>query len=218
MQGTILGDLVASRFAEGAVPGGNFDLFTVDCRLTPITILTVAVAAAMLDGEEYTASIEDYVNRYLDGTFPDTPPAAYVAPVAWLCNSLEQSKREARRVAAAIEERPEFSREAEQTAGTIFLARQPGAEKELLRRHDETPNPTHSPAFTAFLDSTGLLSAIRLAVQTGDEVTVRAAIAGGIAEAYYGPPPAPVEEVMRAFMPNEFQDVLYRFRAAQQVG
>ena len=63
----------------------------------------------------------------------------------------------------------------------------------------------------AFLESTDYESAIRLAISLGGDADTMAAIAGGIAEAYYQEiPPYIVEEVQKR-LPQEFIEVMQRF-------
>jgi ADP-ribosylglycohydrolase len=55
-------------------------------------------------------------------------------------------------------------------------------------------------------------------VSLGGDTDTQAAMAGSISEAFYGPVPAPVEDVMNAFLPNDFIDSIGVFERALQVG
>ena len=50
MIGAIIGDIVGSRFEYDNIKTKDFELFTDDCHFTDDTVLTVAVAGALLDG------------------------------------------------------------------------------------------------------------------------------------------------------------------------
>ncbi|TXT19589.1 MAG: ADP-ribosylation/Crystallin J1, partial [Erysipelotrichaceae bacterium] len=66
------------------------------------------------------------------------------------------------------------------------------------------------PAIIAFLDSTSVIDAIRKAVSLGGDCDTQAAIAGGIAEAFYGPVPKQLYDqiIMTTLAPALHQKVL----------
>jgi ADP-ribosylglycohydrolase len=68
-------------------------------------------------------------------------------------------------------------------------------------------------AITAFLESDGVESAIRLAISLGGDADTQAAIAGGIAEAFYGGVPEPLAQEILGRLPDEFREVIGEFRA-----
>lgn len=134
--------------------------------------------------------------------------AMRVSPVAWAGGTLEQVERLARWSAEVTHNSPEGIRGAQAVAAAVFLART-GKSKEEIRAYidakyyplnftiDEIrPTYTHSmtcegsvpQAIVAFLDSDGFEDAIRNAVSLGGDGDTQAAIAGAIAEAYYGIP------------------------------
>ncbi len=257
MQGAILGDIVGSRLERDGRKSMDFDLFTVDCRFTDDTVLTVAVAEAILGQRDFAETIMAYANRYPEagygGTFKKwmsgeimgpynswgNGGAMRVSPVGWLYNDLESVRRVARETAAVTHNHPEGMKGAEAVATAIFLARQGGGKEDLRQflkqefgyrldrtieeirpdyRFDVSAAGSVPESIIAFLDSNDLLHAIRLAVSLGGDTDTQAAIAGSIAEAFYGPLPAPVEEVVHAFLPAEFIDVIGTFQRALQVG
>lgn len=257
MKGAILGDIVGSRLERRGLKTTDFDLFTVQCRFTDDTVLTVAVADAILNQADFGQTIKAYANRYPEAGFGSffkrwmrdeleeeyrswgNGGAMRVSPVGWLYNDLESVRRAARAATEPTHGHPEGVRGAEAVATAIFLARQ-GADKEDIRRFlreefryrldrtvadirpdyafDVSAAGSVPEAIVAFLDSKDLLDAIRLAVSLGGDADTQAAIAGSIAEAYYGPVPPAVEEVMNAFLPAEFTDVIAAFERALQVG
>ena len=66
-------------------------------------------------------------------------------------------------------------------------------------------------AITAFLESDGVESAIRLAISLGGDADTQAAIAGGIAEAFHGGVPEAIGVEVRARLPDEFRKVMAEF-------
>ena len=257
MLGAILGDIVGSRLERDGQKAVDFDLFTVDCRFTDDTVLTVAVADAILGQQDFAETIMAYANRYPEagygGTFKrwmtgeimgpynswGNGGAMRVSPVGWLYNDLESVRRVARETAAVTHNHPEGMKGAEATATAIFLARRGGGKEDIRKflqtefgyrldrtiaeirpdyRFDVSAAGSVPEAIIAFLDSRDLLHAVRLAVSLGGDADTQAAIAGSIAEAFYGPVPGPVEEVVRAFLPNEFLDVVGAFYRVLEVG
>jgi type I restriction enzyme M protein len=54
MLGAIIGDIVGSRFEWNNIKSKDFDLFTYRCEATDDSIMTLAVARAILDcGRNY---------------------------------------------------------------------------------------------------------------------------------------------------------------------
>ncbi|MTB51938.1 ADP-ribosylglycohydrolase family protein [Lewinella sp. W8] len=257
MKGAILGDIIGSRFERSGIKTTEFDLFTVECSFTDDTVLTVAIAAAILGQKDYAETVQEYALRYPDagygGTFKQwmrgdilgpynswgNGSAMRVSPVGWLFNDLESVRREARATAAITHDHPEGIKGAEAIAAAIFLLRQ-GAEKEdvrqyvqetfgyNLRRTVEEIRPGYAfdvscqgsvpESIIAFLDSKDLVDAIRLAISLGGDTDTQAAMAASLAEPFYGGIPPALEEVMVAFLPNEFVDVTHHFERALQVG
>lgn len=257
MKGAILGDIVGSRLERSGPKTTDFDLFTTKCRFTDDTVLTIAVADAILHQQDFGTTIKEYALRYPNagygGTFRKwmrdelTEPyaswgngsAMRVSPVGWLYNDLESVLAQAKASAMPTHGHPEGVKGAQAIAAAIFLARQGGGKEDIrqyitetfgynLRRTVEEIRPDYRfdvscagsvpEAIIAFLDSRDLLDSIRLAVSLGGDTDTQAAMAGSIAEAFYGPVPPAVEEVMNAFLPDEFIDVIGAFERVLQVG
>ena len=66
-------------------------------------------------------------------------------------------------------------------------------------------------AIIAFLESDSWESAVRNAVSLGGDSDTQACIAGGIAEAFYGPLPDSILAEVEARLPSDLQDVVTRF-------
>lgn len=60
MLGAIIGDIVGSRFEWNNHKDKDFELFTEDCRMTDDSIMTLAVAKALMETE---MGMESVVNR-----------------------------------------------------------------------------------------------------------------------------------------------------------
>lgn len=257
MKGAIIGDVIGSRLERSGAKAYDFTLLTPECHFTDDTVLTVAVADAILNQRDYGETIKAYALAYPDagygGTFKKwmrdeleeeyrswgNGSAMRVSPVGWLFNDLESVLREAKASALPTHGHPEGVKGAQAIASAIFLARQGGGKEDIrkyiaetfgynLRRTIEDIRPDYvfdvscqgsvPEAIIAFLDSSNLVDSIRLAVSLGGDTDTQAAMAGCISEAFYGPIDPPLEDVMNAFLPNEFVDVVGAFERALQVG
>lgn len=154
--------------------------------------------------------------------------AMRVSPVSLAAGTLEECLLLARLSAEPSHDHPEGIRGAQATAAAGWLAGR-GYPKEEIRRYihsnfyaldftlDEI-RPSYSfnatcqasvpQAIEAFLESTDFEDAIRSAVSIGGDSDTIAAIAGGIAGAFYGVP-EPLAEKALGYLPPELQrDVL----------
>jgi ADP-ribosylglycohydrolase len=165
--------------------------------------------------------------------------AMRVAPVGLAFHSAEEVLREAERSAAVTHDHPEGIKGAQATALAVFLART-GAPKETIRRElirrfgydldrtvegirpsyrfDVSCQGSVPEAIVAFLDSGSVEEAIRLAISRGGDSDTQAAIAGGIAHAFHGGVPEPIEVAVRRLLPAEFIEVIDAYGRAYPVG
>lgn len=141
--------------------------------------------------------------------------AMRVSSVAWVAQSLEEAERLARWSAEVTHDHPEGIRGAQATAAAIYLARS-GADKSEIRRYVEERyyrfgrtldeiRPGYRPDLTCegsvpeailcFLEARDFEDAIRNAISLGGDGDTQAAIAGSIAEAYFGIPDELQEKV-----------------------
>ena len=139
--------------------------------------------------------------------------AMRVSPVGWVAKSLEEAERLAAISAGVTHNHPEGIKGAQAVAGAIFLARSGARREHILRyvteqhgydllrplaqirqgyRFDETCQGSVPEAITAFLESRNFEEAVRKAVWLGGDADTQAAIAGSIAEAFYGGVPEPI--------------------------
>ncbi|MGN0975603.1 MAG: ADP-ribosylglycohydrolase family protein [Gemmiger sp.] len=135
--------------------------------------------------------------------------AMRVSSAAWLFDDLQTVRRMARLSADVTHNHPEGIKGAEATAGAIYLART-GATKAEIRayieknfhydlsrtcdeirptyRHVESCQETVPEAVTAFLEGESFEDVVRTAVSLGGDCDTLTAIAGSIAEGFYGVP------------------------------
>lgn len=149
MLGAILGDIVGSRFEHHNYKKKDFELWHPRCRFTDDTVLTIAVAEALLEEQAYAPSIREWGNRFPNagygGNFrkwlrkPEmgaynswgNGSAMRVSPVAWLLDEEENVRSEARRSAEVTHDHPEGIKGAQAVALSIFWARQGMSQEEL---------------------------------------------------------------------------------------
>lgn len=161
--------------------------------------------------------------------------AMRVAPVGFAFGSTSEILREAERSAAVTHNHVEGIKGAQATALAVFLART-GASKNEIREHlverfgydlhrtveqirpdyrwDVSCQRSVPEAIVAFLDSSDVEDAIRLAVSLGGDADTQAAIAGGIAEAFYRRVPETIVLSVRQRLPPRFIEVIEAFREA----
>ena len=131
-----------------------------------------------------------------------------VSPVAWAAKSLSEAELYAKWSAEVTHDHPEGIKGAQAVAAAIFLARE-GKTKDEIRAYieekyyplgftldeirpeydfDVTCRGSVPQAIECFLESDSYEDAIRNAVSLGGDADTQAAMAGAIAEAYYGIP------------------------------
>ena len=257
MLGAIIGDIVGSRFEFHNRRNKGFDLFAPRCRSTDDSIMTLAVAQALMEAGENAEALPGCAVRWMQELGREYPhcgfggmfrtwihtddPQPYgsygngaamrVSPVGFYAGSEDEVRRLSHAVTAVSHDHPEGLKGAEATAMAIYLART-GMDKAQIRERIERDyyridftldeiRPTYQfnetcqnsvpQALEAFFESESFEDAIRNAVSIGGDSDTIAAIAGGIAEAYYGIP----EEIARRaehFVPRALLDILKRWR------
>ena len=141
MLGAIAGDIIGSIYEWHNIKTMEFPLFSPRSRFTDDTVLTVAVADAILNRKDYARTIWEYGRRYphagYGGRFTqwlkgeDLLPynsfgngsAMRVSPVGFACNSIDEVLVEAAKSAAVTHNHPEGIKGAQAVALAIFLAR-----------------------------------------------------------------------------------------------
>ncbi|MDD5486872.1 MAG: ADP-ribosylglycohydrolase family protein [Dehalococcoidales bacterium] len=141
MLGVIAGDIIGSAFEFSPVKTTNFPLFDYSSHFTDDTILTVAVADAILNDGKYASYIKKYGRQYPHASYgtmfktwfagKNSAPynsfgngsAMRVGPVGFAFNTLEEVLAEAKASAVVTHNHPEGIKGAQATAAAIFLAR-----------------------------------------------------------------------------------------------
>lgn len=171
MLGAIIGDIVGSRFEFDDRKSKEFDLFGNDgimecpCEFTDDSVMTVAVADALLrrkegDSDETFKKLlvermhyhgrkrmnAGYGNRFYDWlkncrTEPynsyGNGSAMRVAPAGWVCDTLAETEHIAKLTAEVTHDHPEGIKGAQAVAAVIWMARN-GKSKEEIREYVET--------------------------------------------------------------------------------
>jgi ADP-ribosylglycohydrolase len=150
MIGAIAGDIIGSAYEGTGSKGKDFPLFDARSTFTDDTVLTVAVAQALLDRTDYVDVFHDFYRRYpragYGASFAQwaaarsrTPyhswgngAAMRVSPVAYAFDRLEEVLAEAQRSAAVTHDHEEGVRGAQSCALAVFLART-GSGKDEIR-------------------------------------------------------------------------------------
>ena len=159
-----------------------------------------------------------------------------VSSVGWLYDDLDTVRRIAAWTAEVTHNHPEGVKGAESVAAAIFLARK-GCSKEEIKefivkqfgydldrtcdeirpgyKFDVSCQGTVPEAVTSFMEGNDFEDVIRNAVSLGGDSDTLAAIAGSIAEAYYGVP----EELKRRceqILTKELKEVVLEFAELYQ--
>lgn len=151
MIGAIAGDIIGSVYEASPTKSKDFKLFHKRCTFTDDSVLTVAVAHAILEGKPYGDALHSIGRRYPNagygGTFiqwleSDSPrpynswgngAAMRVSPVGFAFDSEAEVLREAKASAEVSHNHPEGIKGAQATALAIYLART-GASREQIRQ------------------------------------------------------------------------------------
>ena len=167
MYGAILGDMIGSPYEfGGSMKRKDFPLFIPGSRFTDDTVMTVAVADALMDcggkarDEQMrilTERMRVWGRRYPDAGYggrfsawlasPAPRPygswgngsAMRVSAAGWLFGDLTETEAEAAITAAVTHNHPEGIKGAEAAAAAIYLARSGADKKEIrdyIERHD----------------------------------------------------------------------------------
>lgn len=166
-----------------------------------------------------------------------------VSPVAWVAETEEELKKLAATVTAVTHNHPEGMKGGEAVALCVYLART-GADKATIRRrasqyypilndtsftiknlqasygYDELGNwvtcqGSVPHAIEAFLESDGFEDAVRNAVSIGGDSDTIGAMAGSIAEAYYGIP-YELEEKALSYLSDDLKGICYAFEKIEK--
>ena len=160
MLGAIVGDIIGSRFEQRNTNSKNFELFTDKCHFTDDSVMTLAVADALLESNSGDTDLTrllvnkmqtiglkhpfvGYGSRFHSWLYEkNTEPigsfgngsAMRVSACGWLGKDLEEVKMLARKSAEVTHNHPEGIKGAEVVAAAIYLART-GKSKEEIKNY-----------------------------------------------------------------------------------
>ncbi len=147
--GAIAGDVIGSIYEVHNVRSTDFPLFTDWSDFTDDTVLTFAVADAILNKKEFGQTIWEYGrkhrNRGYGGMFirwlQERKPRPYgsygngsamrVSPVGFACSNMEEVLDLSKRSAEVTHNHPEGIKGAQATAAAVFLAKNNTAKKDI---------------------------------------------------------------------------------------
>ncbi len=157
MIGAIVGDIVGSRFEWNNIKTKKFEFFSHDCSPTDDSIMSLAIAKAILESEKDLERISDiavkcmkevgrpYPNCGYGGMFyrwmysENTKPynsfgngaAMRVSACGFAANSIEEAIMLAKKVTEVTHNHPEGIKGAQATASAIFMARKGNSISEI---------------------------------------------------------------------------------------
>ena len=155
MLGAIAGDIIGSIYENVRTKRKDFRLFTPFSTYTDDTVLTVAVADAILNGKDYGSTLKSYARHFpFRGygpqftrwfLFPFTKPynslgngsAMRVSPIAHAFRTEKDVLDQAQLSAACTHNHPEGIKGAQATALAIFMARQRASKMEIRKTISE---------------------------------------------------------------------------------
>ncbi|MDZ7753901.1 MAG: ADP-ribosylglycohydrolase family protein [Gammaproteobacteria bacterium] len=150
MIGAIAGDIIGSVYEAWPIKTKDFPLFHPQGRFTDDSVLTVAIADAILGGRPYEDAVREfgrrhpdagYGGRFISWLFAAAPrpyhswgngAAMRVSPVGFAFDTERDVLAEAAKTAAFTHDHPEGIKGAQATALAVFLART-GHDKEAIR-------------------------------------------------------------------------------------
>lgn len=155
LYGAIAGDIIGSRLEFQPEKDENFDLFKPASRFTDDTVMTIAVADAILMDTDYAPILQKWGRRYPNAgyggnfnkwlrSFNPKPYGSYgngsamrVSPVGWAYESVDEVLKEAARSAEITHNHPEGIKGAQAVALAIFLARTGKGKPEIKKEIEE---------------------------------------------------------------------------------
>lgn len=148
MLGAIIGDTVGSRFEWNNHRSKDFEFLTYQCELTDDSIMTLAVAEAILNSKEDRENLSSLTVRYMQQLGRLYPDAGYggafhtwlytenpqpygscgngaamrISPVGFSARNLEEAKSMSEAITKVTHNHPEGLKGAEATAVAIYMA------------------------------------------------------------------------------------------------
>ncbi len=256
MFGAIIGDICGSRYEWAGIKTKQFQFFKPQCRPTDDSIMTLAVAKAILSAKGDLKALSNCAVSAMQDLGRKYPHAGYgrsffywisaenpqpynswgngagmrVSPCAWAAGCLEEALAMSDAVTEVTHNHPEGMKGARAITSAIYLART-GKTADEIRTHitenyydisftldmirpsykfDVSCQGSVPQAIEAFLESVSFEDAIRGAISLGGDSDTIAAMAGGIAEAYWGIP-TDLREHARTFLDGTMIEIIDEF-------
>ncbi|HMA85621.1 MAG TPA: ADP-ribosylglycohydrolase family protein [Desulfosalsimonadaceae bacterium] len=149
MLGAIAGDIIGSVYEHRPIKTTDFPLFQSKSRFTDDTVLTVAVADAIIKKNDYQSALKTYGRAYPDAGFgmlffnwlfsADSQPynsfgngsAMRVSPVGFAFDTREEVLAEAEKCAAMTHNHPQGIAGAQAVALAVWMAWQDASKNEI---------------------------------------------------------------------------------------
>ncbi len=149
MYGAIAGDVIGSAYEGGGLKNFDFQLFSEYSRFTDDTVLTVAIASAVMDERDYAEVMIELGRKYPFAGYgksfkewlinPEIGPynswgngaAMRVSPIGFAIDQEEKVLAEAKKTAEVSHNHPEGIKGAQATALAIYLARNRNNKEEI---------------------------------------------------------------------------------------
>ncbi|MDR1705019.1 MAG: ADP-ribosylglycohydrolase family protein [Clostridiales bacterium] len=167
MLGAIIGDIIGSRFEFDNHRSKDFELFHEECFFTDDSVMTIAVAKAIMESKgdksrlgglcvKYMQEIGQkypdcgYGGRFMGWMFSDDPKpynsygngaAMRVSPAGFAAKSLEEAEELAEIVTEVTHNHPEGIKGAKATAAAVYMARQNASKSEILKYIEDNYYP-----------------------------------------------------------------------------
>lgn len=259
MIGAICGDVIGSVDEFNNIKSRDFELFTPENTFTDDTVMTCAVAEALMKSWEldefqtledvardtlvdvgYWYPMAGYGRRFWNWIYREHLPynscgngsAMRISAVGNVARTFEEAKRLAHAVTVISHNHPEGIKGAEAVAVAIYMAKI-AVDKEAIVKHivdhygyeiksvEEYHNETDGhgkeicqiavpQALAAFREGTDYESVIRNCIYIGGDTDTTAAVAGGIAEEYFGVPMS-IQNKARCYLDRRLRDIVDRF-------
>lgn len=149
MLGAIIGDIVGSRFEWNNNRSKEFDFLTSKCHVTDDSIMSLAIAKALLESTSDYSDLSDNAVKFMQGIGRHYPGCGYggrfrhwiqsdnpkpygsygngsamrVSACGFAANSLEEAVRFSKAVTVVTHNHPEGMKGAEATSAAVYLAR-----------------------------------------------------------------------------------------------
>jgi ADP-ribosylglycohydrolase len=149
MIAAIAGDIIGSVHERANLKRLNFELFEKNSRFTDDTVMSLAVADAILEQKPYGPNLHEFGRKYMDrgygGRFrkwlESGKPEPYgsdgngsamrVSAFGWAFNDMSTVSQEAQATAQPSHNHPEGIKGAQAIAASVFMARKGKSKKEI---------------------------------------------------------------------------------------